>query len=215
MPDRGAAPTAVGQAYDALMAFIEATPEGGRLPPERRLAAKFGVSRGTLRTAIDRLMLTGYLEVKHGAGIVVRRPAATTLALPFREVLSQFKSGPGQLLELRRIIEPRLAGLAARRRDDAAASSITAQVENDAPGFYVSVARASGNDLAAELVALLVALSPDQAAESGAGAAASLEALRRLQRAAVAAAIRARNAGSARDAMAAHLRSLWRAQSQR
>jgi GntR family transcriptional repressor for pyruvate dehydrogenase complex len=45
---------------------------GERLPPERELAAQFGVSRLTLRAALATLDATGLVSVRHGSGYVVR-----------------------------------------------------------------------------------------------------------------------------------------------
>jgi GntR family transcriptional repressor for pyruvate dehydrogenase complex len=45
---------------------------GERLPPERELAAQFGVSRLTLRAALATLDAAGLIAVRHGSGYVVR-----------------------------------------------------------------------------------------------------------------------------------------------
>jgi GntR family transcriptional repressor for pyruvate dehydrogenase complex len=45
---------------------------GERLPPERELAAQFGVSRLTLRAALATLDAAGLISVRHGSGYVVR-----------------------------------------------------------------------------------------------------------------------------------------------
>ncbi|MEX5717807.1 GntR family transcriptional regulator [Geodermatophilus maliterrae] len=52
-------------------------PEGSRLPPERDLAERFGVSRMTLRQALDELEQQGRLERIRGNGTFVRRPTVT------------------------------------------------------------------------------------------------------------------------------------------
>lgn len=46
-------------------------PVGGRLPPERELAERFGVSRPTIREAIIALEVLGRAEVKTGSGVYV------------------------------------------------------------------------------------------------------------------------------------------------
>src|SRR5512143_1853107 len=45
---------------------------GERLPPERELAAQFGVSRLTLRAALATLDAAGLISVRHGSGYIVR-----------------------------------------------------------------------------------------------------------------------------------------------
>lgn len=49
-----------------------ALPEGRRLPPERELAERLGVNRGTLRAALARLQAAGLLRVRQGSGAVVQ-----------------------------------------------------------------------------------------------------------------------------------------------
>ena len=50
-------------------------PTGSQMPSEPRLAAQFGVSRGTLRQALANLRQDGYLEAVPGRGSFVRSPA--------------------------------------------------------------------------------------------------------------------------------------------
>lgn len=46
-------------------------PRGGRLPPEKELAERFGVSAPTVREAIRALSNMGLLDVRHGSGTYV------------------------------------------------------------------------------------------------------------------------------------------------
>ena len=46
---------------------------GSRLPPERDLAVKMGVSRPSVREALIALEVQGLIEVRVGSGIVVIR----------------------------------------------------------------------------------------------------------------------------------------------
>ncbi len=48
---------------------------GAMLPGERELSARFGVSRATVRKALEELMARRVVERRHGAGTFVRRPA--------------------------------------------------------------------------------------------------------------------------------------------
>ena len=99
----------VEQARDALAAFVRNAPEGSKLPPERELAQRLGVSRTTLRDGVSRLSLLGLLEVKHGDGTYVRTPDASSLALPFRSLLENSESAPEELMALERGIAGRAA----------------------------------------------------------------------------------------------------------
>ena len=108
----------VDQARDALAAFVRSAPEGSKLPPERELAQKLGVSRTTLRDGVSRLALLGLLEVRHGDGTYVRSPDATQLAMPFRSLLEYNPEAPSELLALKRLLEPALAAAAAHNATD-------------------------------------------------------------------------------------------------
>src|SRR5215204_6345777 len=55
-----------------------------RLPPELELAGMLGVSRGTLRTALDRLEESGEITRRQGSGTYVGRPVRPTAVLAER-----------------------------------------------------------------------------------------------------------------------------------
>ncbi len=55
--------------------FVEGKlPAGSKLPPERKLALEFGISRSSVREAISILKTMGILEVRHRNGIFVCGP---------------------------------------------------------------------------------------------------------------------------------------------
>ncbi|HEY1051856.1 MAG TPA: FCD domain-containing protein [Prosthecobacter sp.] len=87
----------------------------GRLPPERIMAERLGVSRTVLREATKRLELQGLLEIRHGSGIRavnrLHKPLSGSLSLLLPEVPERLR----QLLEARAAIEPEMARLAAIR----------------------------------------------------------------------------------------------------
>jgi GntR family transcriptional regulator len=62
---------------DVLRSAIEAGDyrPGDRLPSERELAARYGSARNTAREAIGLLQAEGLIDVHHGRGAFVRRPA--------------------------------------------------------------------------------------------------------------------------------------------
>jgi GntR family transcriptional regulator len=59
---------------DEILDLIEELAVGDALPPERELAARFQVSRMTLRRAVEELVREGRLERRHGAGTFVAEP---------------------------------------------------------------------------------------------------------------------------------------------
>lgn len=119
---------------------------GDRLPAERQLAGTFGVSRASLRDAIRQLELLGYVEVRQGDGTVVRLPDAGTLSQPFQGLLAGRPTEAADLLEFRRLLEPEVAALAARRCRPADAAALEAALN----GQRRAVARGerlAGNDV--------------------------------------------------------------------
>lgn len=92
---------------------------GTVLPPERSLAERFGVSRGSVREAIRSLEYAGVLDVRTGSGTFVAEAGASkAAALRARAALSGEHS-PLDLLVARQAIEPVCAGLAAAHRSAA------------------------------------------------------------------------------------------------
>ncbi|MGE4248991.1 MAG: FadR/GntR family transcriptional regulator [Parvibaculaceae bacterium] len=89
---------------------------GNRLPSERDLAKRLGVSRPIVREAMIALEIADLVEIRTGSGVYVK-PATTMADLPARpEVLLRFDAGPGpfELLSARLLIEPVIAAEAAR-----------------------------------------------------------------------------------------------------
>lgn len=58
----------------ALLDLVEGEEIGAAIPPERQLAAEFGVSRVTLRQVIGDLVAEGFLSRKQGSGTFVSKP---------------------------------------------------------------------------------------------------------------------------------------------
>lgn len=86
-----------------------------RLPPERELAKRFGVSRATVRHALSVLQAVGLIESRVGDGTFTRSDPAV---LNVTNLASALRAAQGSLieqLELRRLIEPQAASLAAER----------------------------------------------------------------------------------------------------
>lgn len=88
---------------------------GQRLPNERELAARLGVSRPSLREGIRALAAMNILDVRHGDGTFVSSLDAELLAEPVQLILAIDSSAIFALYEVRRITEPAAAALAAER----------------------------------------------------------------------------------------------------
>ena len=93
--------------------ILEQMKPGDLLPPERELVEMFGVSRSSIRDAIRSLELVGLLEPRQGVGTVVREPYAETAGAPLATVLRQKRAAVSELLDVRKMIEPAIAGRAA------------------------------------------------------------------------------------------------------
>jgi len=106
--------------YEEVVAQLErlildgALRPGDKLPPERELAQRFGVSRSAVREAIRALELKGFVEPRPGEGTLVRTPSLDSLLNPLASLLGQKRELVHELLEVRTIIEPPLAARAAR-----------------------------------------------------------------------------------------------------
>ncbi|MGH7399453.1 MAG: FadR/GntR family transcriptional regulator, partial [Candidatus Rokuibacteriota bacterium] len=90
---------------------------GKRLPSERALADQFRVSRGSVREAVRILELFGLVTVRRGReGGVVTTPNCTEIARDsFTSLQPLGRHGFQHSLEFRKIVEPKVAELAARR----------------------------------------------------------------------------------------------------
>jgi GntR family transcriptional repressor for pyruvate dehydrogenase complex len=88
---------------------------GDRLPPERDLAERFRVSRTSVREAMRALESRGLIGIRPGEGAFVREVSVETLVEPLALVILAQRESIADLYEARRLLEPPIAGLAARR----------------------------------------------------------------------------------------------------
>jgi GntR family transcriptional repressor for pyruvate dehydrogenase complex len=123
------------QAIESIRAMIVdgRLAPGDRLPPEQELAELLGVSRGSLREAVRALSQINVLDVRRGDGTYVRslEPSDLLSGLFFAIELLQAR-GLDEVLEVRRLLFPPAAGLAAQRATEqqlAAMRSIIDQLE--------------------------------------------------------------------------------------
>ena len=88
---------------------------GEQLVPERELAQVFGVSRPTVREAINKLVTMGLVEHRQGQGTFVRSHDATREHNPLAAIVDRRETSLEDLLEVRMGLEAQSALLAAQR----------------------------------------------------------------------------------------------------
>lgn len=191
---------------------------GAKLPGERELAERLGVSRTVVREAIRVLNVKGLVKVKPGCGSYVQalspKDAAASMELFLK--LQQASRSLQHIHEVRSMIELEAASLAAVRATGQDCAAIQAAVEDmemarDCPeryvrsdlAFHAAIAAATHNDLftvllspIADLMAkvIQVAFQVPGAAEDGLAAHRDILAQ-----------IRARDPDRAKEAMRCHL----------
>jgi DNA-binding FadR family transcriptional regulator len=126
---------------------------GERLPPERVLAQRLGVSRPSVREAMIALELAGLVEVRTGSGTYVRSTRR-------QESAASEDAGPGpfEWVQARKLLEGEIAAAAARTITDGQLAglrdAVTVMEEENAQGstaelgdrsFHVGIAEATRN----------------------------------------------------------------------
>jgi GntR family transcriptional repressor for pyruvate dehydrogenase complex len=157
----GQGPTLAAQVSDQVEEMILSgrLRDGDLLPPERELSRQFGVSRTVVREALSRLVAKELIEVS-SAGTTVRRPSLGAASLSLRHLLRPSLDQHDKILEVRRLLEIEIAGLAAARRSAADIARLAANLadtevckrdaerfalcDND---FHMALAAATQNEL--------------------------------------------------------------------
>lgn len=144
---------------------------GDKLPPERKLAERFGVGRSVVRDAIRKLEFYGIVKTQPQSGTVIAGMGIVALEGLITDVLNIEESDFRSLVETRVLLEVNAAGRAAERRTaddiivlqkalDAYEKKVTeglSAVEEDLL-FHIKIAEASGN---AVLKSLMLVITPD------------------------------------------------------
>jgi GntR family transcriptional repressor for pyruvate dehydrogenase complex len=190
---------------------------GQRLPPERSLSAALGVSRPTVREAIRSLQAMNILESRHGAGTFVASLSVDELLRPLQFVLALAEGGLDHLFEVRLLLEPGAAALAAERASEEqiagmcdCAARAEAEAIEDADAMlrldtelHERIVAASGNPLLQHLWAATSALGAESRAFTVRIPGVRPQTI--TEHHAIVDAIAARDAAAAHAAMAAHI----------
>jgi GntR family transcriptional repressor for pyruvate dehydrogenase complex len=145
-----------------LTLVVEGTLQpGDKLPPERELAEQFGVSRTAVREAVKALREKGLVEIQPGRGTFITNSTTEVMrdSLDFIFKVGLI-NGVAHLNEVRTLLEPGIAALAAERISETELQTLAQAVEamdaamHDADifaeadlEFHLTLARASQNPL--------------------------------------------------------------------
>ncbi len=145
---------------------------GDQLPAERDLALKFGVSRTAVREAVKVLREKGLVEAYSGRGTFITdgRSQAIRQSLDLMIKIGR-PEGSTHLVEVREILEPAIAALAATRAEEQHISAMReaiavmdrerrdpeAFIEADLD-FHLALAEAAGNPLILSLIDSIVGI---------------------------------------------------------
>lgn len=152
---------------DELRGLIEAEglELGDRLPGERDLALRLGVSRHSLRQGLTVLRVMGLVEIRHGTGIYLLR-SVTDVVPPISIESVEDASLLSALSDVREVLETHAAQMAARCRtaaDLAEAAHAIVEMETEIaagkPGvegdrrFHAALITAAHNPVLADILA--------------------------------------------------------------
>jgi len=131
---------------------------GTKLPSERELAQRFGVSRPVIREAVKALEQKGMVSVHPGSGVFVRGNEHSAAVAAVANSMSSQQLPFSELVESRLVLEAHITGLAALRRSsdhlallrtslkemEGAVSKMDRFLSADGD-FHMVVAKATGN----------------------------------------------------------------------
>ena len=196
--------------------------DGDMLASQDELARSLGVSRASLREALNRLNLLGLVESRHGSGTFVKTARPQHFMNSLSSMLVMDQSSAAELLEARLHVESALAALAAlgaseeqicrmrmlvermefqfQRRDDDGFVAMDAQ-------FHMLIAESSQNRVLWKVLEVIREILPQCIRRFHLTFPARVPTTLRYHRA-IYEAIEKRDAGEARDHMEGHIRYL-------
>lgn len=152
---------------------------GDQLPSERELAETFKVSRTSVREALRALETQGLIVSRTGMGNFVADLPIESLVAPLAKLLIQEKDALADIFEMRRLVEPRIASLAAERathgdieRMKAILETQSKAVNRDETGveadaeLHFAIGQATHNQALEKLVSGLMEITSESREES-------------------------------------------------
>jgi GntR family transcriptional repressor for pyruvate dehydrogenase complex len=191
---------------------------GDRLPSERELASRIGVSRASVRAGLQALATMGVVESRHGSGTYITSGPPTLASEPLGLLATLHGISREDLFEARRILEVAVAGMAAGRPADDGLVEVSEAVADmytslDDPQtfllhdirFHRALGAACANPVLAALVDMMSQLFYQQRKDTIERAPSLRQAAESHRR--VYDAVRARDVEGARQAMDEHVSS--------
>ena len=158
------------KAYQQLVTIINNCQiiPGEKLPSERELALKLGISRQSTREAIYRAQSMGFIDVRPGEGSFVVSSARQILQDPMKALLQEEAGKIFDFLEIRQVIEGWCAARAAIMATDEDLEKIRSALEQmqqmaltdnrwdeEDTDFHMSIAAATKNVIAIHIMQTL------------------------------------------------------------
>jgi GntR family transcriptional regulator, transcriptional repressor for pyruvate dehydrogenase complex len=141
---------------------------GSRLPSERVLAEQLGVGRSAVREALAALEILGIVQIRPGSGTYLQGGTSDLLPTTLSWGLMLASNRTRELLEVRSSLERTAAVLAATNATDSELDRLEQYLERQHANladpeafieadvrFHVQIARISGNEVLADLLASL------------------------------------------------------------
>jgi GntR family transcriptional regulator, transcriptional repressor for pyruvate dehydrogenase complex len=189
---------------------------GERLPPERELVGLLGVSRTVVREALNLLEARGLISIEHGRGAVVSGGSTHAVRDTLGLLLRIRPKALWELLEIRKILEVEISGLAAERAGEGDVREMRGQLSRmetliEAPEGYVDadvefhalLARSTRNEVLLTMLDPVVELLRASREVSASRPGSARRALREHEE--ILGCVKAGDAEGARERMRAHL----------
>lgn len=146
-------------------------PEGAKLPSERDIAQRLGMSRPPVREALSALQIAGIVEIRPGDGTYVRSPRPASESVDHTMSVIEESESPFEVMQARRLLEEGIVKIAAaeatlediERLEQVLKRMKDAVARNDLPRyfqtnreFHLAVATAAQNTVLQRLLKTLL-----------------------------------------------------------
>lgn len=149
---------------------------GDKLPPERIMASKLGVSRPSVREAYSALEIVGVLESRVGSGTYVKSGNIDNFFENKIKDIANKEESPYEIIGLRKIIEPEIVALAtknANSQDISEIEDVLKKMRSQIKGgdsytletdrmFHIAIAKASKNSVLLNVLGYIIDLSKER-----------------------------------------------------